>query len=95
MEVRRIKLTDYIKTSEDFHMIAAASDVGSSRALLKAATVRRDKIREQVENEPRQDENLKEDVVYKLGMISGLNFILDLPGKANDHIKTLPEGDLT
>ena len=69
--------------------------MGASRALLKAADLRRDKIREQVENEPKRSENLKEDVVYKLGMISGLNFILDLPGKANEHIKTLPEGDLT
>ena len=90
-----MNLSDYIKTSKDFHMIAGALDVGASRALLKAAGVRRDKMREQVEDNPKRSESLKEDIVYKLGMISGLNFIIDLPGKANDHIKTLPEGDLT
>lgn len=90
-----MKLSDYIETSEDFHMIAGASSVGASRALLKAAGIRRDKIRDQVESEPKQDKNLKEDVVYKLGAISGLKFIIDLPGKANDHIQNLPEGDLT
>ena len=90
-----MNLTDYITTSEDFHQISGASSVGASRALLKAAGVKRDKIREQVENEPKRSDILKDDVIYKLGMISGLNFILDLPGKANDHIKILPEGDLT
>lgn len=90
-----MNLTNYIKTSEDFHSISGALDVGASRALLKAAKIMRDKIRNQVEVDPKHTSVLKEDVIYKLGMISGLNFILDLPGKANDHIKILPEGDLT
>ena len=71
-----MKLTDYIKTSEDFHMVSAAREVGASRALLNAAGVKRDRMRKQVEDSPKRSETLKEDVVYKLGMISGLNFIL-------------------
>lgn len=88
-----MKITDYVKASEDLRLIAAANEVGASRALIKAAEIKRHRIREQVENDPRRHENLKEDVVYKLGQLSGLNWVIDLPRKAKDHINSLPEGD--
>ena len=82
-----MNLTNYITTSEDFSLISRASDVGASRALLKAAKVKRDALRKENEEYPMSPE-----VVLNLGEIRGLNFILDLPGKANDYIKDL-EGD--
>jgi len=55
---------------------------------------RRDQIRRQNEDNPkRSSENLKEDIVYKMGFLAGLNFVLDLPEKVREHLKNLPEGD--
>jgi hypothetical protein len=89
-----MKLTDYIQKNEDFHLISKALDVGASRALLKAAMCKRNKSRKQAEDEPKRSDNLKEDIIYRLGFISGLTWILDLPGQANDYLKNL-EGEET
>lgn len=87
-----MNITDYIKTNKDFYSLAHAMNVGASRAIIEATTVKRDKVRQELEDDPRHDTKLKNDIVYKLGVIEGLNWILDLPGKTNEYLKNL-EGD--
>ena len=68
--------------------LAAAREVGPSRVLLDAAAVERDRVRGQIEKAPRRSsEDLREDVVYKLGELAALNRILGLPEQARALIE--------
>jgi len=85
---------DYLPSNDDFNAVASAYEIRAAKSLLKAAEIRRNKERDNIELNPkRDDENLKNDIVYKLGLIAGLNFIIDLPREAKKHIHNL-EGDL-
>ena len=89
-----MNLTEYLPTNEAYTQVAGARAVGATKHLLRAAEIRRDKEREQNENYPRRDDSdLRNDFVYKSGYIAALNWILDLPDKARNHINNLPEGE--
>ena len=89
-----MNLKEYLPTNEAFSQVSGAESVGAGKYLLQAARIRRDKERELNENHPKRDDNdLRNDFVYKAGFIAAMNWILDLPGKARDQLNKLPEGD--
>ena len=84
-------ITRYIKTNSDFNDIADASAIRASKAILKAVEIKRDELREQVENNPVESTDINKDIKFKLGMIRGLKWVLELQGHAKDHASHLPE----
>lgn len=89
-----MNITEYLPANEDFRAVAQAEELRAAKSLLKAATIRRDKELKQINDHPkRSDDDLTQDVIYKLGMVRALNWIIDLPGKASEYLNHLPEGD--
>lgn len=79
-----------VKQSEDLTLIADALEYGSSKALLHACTVQRDFLRVEVEDRPqRDDKELRNDIIYKLGAISALNWVLSFPTNAREFISSI------
>ena len=76
-----------VKQSGDVTLIADALEYGSSRAMIHAITVQRDFLRQEVEDRPqRDDKELRNDIVYKLGCIAALNWVLSFPNVARELI---------
>lgn len=91
-----MKLIEYLPTNEAWTQVAGIEQVGAAKHLLNAIRIRRDKEREQNENYPIRAGDgfdLRQDIVYRMGFISALNWILELPRKARDQINNLPEGE--
>lgn len=76
-----------VKESADLTYVADALDYGSSRAMIHAVTVQRDQLRREVEDRPQRDDSeLRNDIVYKLGCIAALNWVLSFPTRARELI---------
>ena len=89
-----MNLEDYLPTNADILNVAAAEQVGASRSVLSAVQRLMDRTRETNEDNPREDSaDLRNDIRFKQGMIYACKRILDLPGKAREHLKHLPEGE--
>jgi len=79
----------YFEKNEEYHEVAGAYSLAGSRSILNIAERRRAVERNNVENNPTRSDKLSEDINYKLGFIGCLNFILDLPGKAQIYLNNL------
>jgi len=87
-----IRVDNYIRP-EWIHEIIEAKEIRAARALLEAGEAKRNEVRKENEENPRRDnQNLKKDIIFKLGMIEGLNWVLELPNSAREYIKTKVEG---
>ncbi len=78
-------LKRYLKDSSEFSDVARANEIVAAQAILKAAEIKRDELRQANETNP------GDDVMFKQGQIKSLNWILDLPRKANDYIESIGE----
>lgn len=74
-------LTTHIKTNEEWRSLANARDIGAARDILNVVERARDRLRKQAEGKP-EDELAH----IKLAKIFALNWVLDLPRKAMEHI---------
>jgi hypothetical protein len=80
-------LRKLVKDTADVTLLQDALEFGSSRALIHAITVLRDHLRQEVEDRPQRDDTeLRNDIVYKIGMIAALNWALSIPTKARELI---------
>lgn len=79
----------YFEKNEEYHEVAGAYGLAGSRSILNIAERRRVVERNNVENNPKRSDKLSEDINYKLGFIGGLNFILNLPEKAQTYLNKL------
>jgi hypothetical protein len=81
------ELKKLVKDSPDINLLADSLEYGSSRALIYAITKQRDQLRIEVEDRPQRDDSeLRNDIIYKLGTIAALNWILSIPTKARELI---------
>lgn len=83
-------ITKYIKTSDDFLSIKDAHNIGASKALLYAAEKKLEELRKK--KPMRCDADLKKDLVFILGGIEILTWLLELPREAAEYYQKLPEG---
>lgn len=83
-------LTKYMEGS-DIHELADAEHVVAARAMLKAGERRLEEERKMAEERPERNlEDLKRDLVYRIGFIAGLKWMLSLPQEAR---KLLEKGE--
>lgn len=88
-----MNLRKYVKTNEELYELKGASDIASARALLAVTERIRDEERKSYEEKPmKAPEDLRKDVIFKLGVVHGLNMILELPQQAQEYINQLPQG---
>lgn len=88
-----MNICKYVKTNAEFHELTGASNIASARALLVVTERIRDEERKSYEEKPmKAPEDLRKDVIYKLGVVHGLNRILDLPRQAKQYLDQLPQG---
>lgn len=75
-------LTKYMEVS-DIRELTGAEHVVAARAMLKAGTSRLEEERKSVEEHPERNlEDLKRDIVHRIGFIAGLKWMLSLPQEA-------------
>jgi len=84
----------YLPNSPDYAIMADAPSTGPGRVIMSAARLRRDELLGKVDKNPVRSDELKHDLVYILGQINVLNWILELPDKARKVIDKLPETEL-
>ena len=83
-----MRIDKYLDESGDITLLAESEQIKAVRVLLKAAENKRDKVREILETKPKHSpENLEEDLVFLLGMVKGLNWVLGLPARSGEYIK--------
>lgn len=83
-------IAKYVEKSEDVTLLAQAEQVGVGGALLTAAKIKRDELRARIETKPKHSpEKLEDDLVFVLGMVKALNWILGLPARSREHIEKL------
>lgn len=75
-------LTTHIKTNEEWRSLANARDIGAARDILNVVERLRDSLRKESEKKP-EDPLIN----IKLAKINALNWVLDLPRKATEHIE--------
>ncbi len=90
-----MKLENYTVNSDDFRSLAEAGSLAGSRALLRAATIKRDEIRDRSERTAQIcDEDFKRDIRFNLGYVAAMNWLLGLPEQAKQHINKLPNKEM-
>ena len=88
------RINNLVDDGTDLHDLCSAGEVQSARTLLAVAEKIRDIYRKETEEKPmRCDSDLRKDVIYRLGLIEGLNTVIDLPRQAKQYIHNLPKGD--
>lgn len=88
-----MNIRKYFKKNAEVYELRGAGEVASARALLAVTERIRDQERQDLEERPmRAQEDLRKDVVYKLGLVQGLNMVLDLPRQAQKYLDQLPQG---
>ena len=93
IEVNKKSITKYIKDSQEMIDVSKAQEIIAARGILAAVTLMRDELRDLVEEKPKRNEaDLREDLVFRLGMIAMANTVLRLPSVAQEHIDGLPSG---
>jgi len=88
-----MNIKKYILASADFHLVSDAEQVGAVRALFDVIKIRREELRADIEAKPVLCDDKKDDAIFKLGIINGLNFILGLPQRSRDFMNSLEEGE--
>jgi hypothetical protein len=82
-----VSIKVYVKSSAEIRETARIGDTGG-RYLLDIVKRRVDREREAIETNPRFDrENPANDLVYRLGMIAGLKWVLGVPGECSEFLK--------
>jgi len=85
-----MRIDKYLDTSGEIILLSKAGEVEAVRVLLKATENKRDKVRETLETNPKHcPENLEEDLVFLLGMVKGLNWVIGLPARSEKYIGNL------
>lgn len=85
-----IRVEKFFDHSSDILLTSKAGEVEISKVILKACEKKRDMLRSLVETNPKHcPESLEEDLVFILGMIKGLNWVLELPGSCLEAIKKI------
>jgi len=80
----------YIERSEDIVLLSEADSIKAVQVLLATATNKRNALRKIIETNPKHSPGeLEEDLVFILGMIKGINWILGLPARSRDCINKL------
>ena len=84
------RIDQYLDRSEDIILLSQSGGIEAVRVLLKAAENKRNKVRDILETKPKHSpENLEDDLVFLLGMVKGLNWVLGLPARSENYIKNL------
>lgn len=81
-----MNITKYITTNSDFTDISDATSIRASKAILKAVEIKRDELRDQNEDTPMESSDITKDIRYKLGMVRGLKWVLELQEHAKNFI---------
>jgi hypothetical protein len=85
----------YFPEPGDCYEVSRAKEIPVVQKLFKAIELIREELREQTEGKPKHSPNdLRKDLVFLLGVINGLNRVLNLPDNAYDRIKELPKGEM-
>ena len=85
-----MKIDKYIERSEDIVLLSESGSVRAIQVLLSACEKKRDALREIIETNPKHSpEELQEDLVFLLGMIKGINWVIGLPARSRDFIKKI------
>lgn len=86
-----MNLKNYADRSQDILLLARAEEVEVVRVLLNAAKKKRGELREIMEKNPKHSPgDLEEDLVFLLGMIKGLNWVLGLPQRSREYCDRQP-----
>ena len=84
------RIDQYLDRSEDIILLSQSGGIEAVRVLLKATENKRNKVRDILETKPKHSpENLEDDLVFLLGMVKGLNWVLGLPERSETYIKNL------
>ena len=85
-----MRIEKYADKSEDIVLLSESESIRAVQVLLATATNKRDALRKIIETKPKHSpEELEEDLVFILGMIKGINWILGLPARSRDYINKL------
>ena len=77
--------------SQDLVNLAQLEQTGPGKAIMKLVRMKRNRKRELNESSPtRAAEHLKGDIVYGLGEVSALNWVLGIQAAANVEIQERP-----
>lgn len=81
------RIDQYLDLSEEIILLSRSREIEAVRVLLKATENKRNKVRDILETKPKHSpENLEEDLVFLLGMVKGLNWVLGLPARSENYI---------
>ena len=85
---------EWLPVSEkDLLAASGAEETPASAAMIRIGSQLIDLYRTQDEDSPcRDDQDLKNDLVYRLGVRKGIRLMLELPAAAREIIKTQREG---
>ena len=84
------RISKYLEKSEEIILLSQSEEVEAVRVLLKATENKRDAIRETLETQPKHcPDDLEDDLVFLLGMVKGLNWVLGLPARSRNYINNL------
>jgi len=87
-----MRIDKYLNESGEITLLSQSEEVEAVRVLLKATKNKRNKIREILETKPKHSpEDLEEDLVFLLGMVKGLNWVLGLPARSRDYINNIKQ----
>ncbi len=93
INLNKASIKNYLKDSQAMIDVAKAQEIVAARGLLAAVSLMRDELRVLVESKPKRNEaDLREDLVFLLGMIAGFNTVLRLPLVAREYIDGLSPG---
>jgi len=86
------RINKYLDKSEEIILLSQSEEVEAVRVLLKAVKSKRDKVRQLYETKPKHSpEDLEEDLVFLLGMVKGLNWVLGLPARSRNYINNFKQ----
>jgi hypothetical protein len=84
------RIDQYLDKSQEIILLSKSQEIEAVRVLLKATENKRNKVRDILETKPKHSpENLEDDLVFLLGMVKGLNWVLRLPARSENYIKNL------
>lgn len=81
------RIDQYLEKSEEIILLSQSEEIEAVRVLLKATKSKRNKIRE---SKPKYSpDDLEEDIIFQLGMVKALNWVLGLPARSRHYIDNL------
>ncbi len=85
----------YIPEGADFHNMAGCEATAPGRVIMEAVRVRRGEGGRAGEERPqRNDIDITQDVIFNIGYVRALTWILSLPGRAREEIEKFSDGEL-